>query len=131
MGDRYFVRSRPDGPEKGPYDIDAIRKSHENNLLKEDAIVRHENLSETHTLRELLGLGVVQTPRARVTHQEDERAYQRHQSEGNSNMIVGVIMIVAGLGLTAVSFSASGGGGVLFIGLVVFGFVRIIRGASH
>lgn len=140
MGDRYFVRARPDAPEKGPYDLESIRKSHENKMLKDDAVVRHEDLTETHTLRELLGLAPpAATPREkqhaqnlaehhRVALEEDERAYQQRQAAGSSNVMIGVIMIVAGLGLTAISFSASGGGGVLFIGLVVFGFLRILRG---
>ena len=57
---------------------------------------------------------------------------RRNKSASSTNMAIGVTMIIAGVGLTAATYSAASGGGryVVFTGLIVFGFVRLIRGAS-
>ena len=134
MADRYFVRANDGAPEKGPFAIDLIKKSHERRMLKDNAICRLENGTETFPLSTLLELPTPGEPRRTSTSAfsqgEMDAMVRRQKSEGSANMTIGLAMIVVGLVLTAVSFSASGGGGVVFIGLVVFGFVRIIRGAS-
>ena len=135
--ERYFVKSREDAPEKGPYTLDAIKKSFENQMLKGEAIVRPESGGAAQSLRELLELP---TPReagrnaltSEYTQADMDAMVRRNKSAGSANMAVGAVMIIAGLGLTAATYSASSGGGryVIFTGLIVFGFVRLIRGAS-
>lgn len=138
MGARYFVRSSPEGPEKGPYTVDLIKNSYERNMLKDDAMCRLDGGSSWISIRNVLELPTPGAPRnvafssSSDAQREMDSAHARQyqQAGGSSNMTIGLIMVVAGLVLTAVSFSASGGGGVLFIGLVIFGFIRIIRGAG-
>jgi len=136
MGERYFVRAKADGPEKGPYEVAAIKSSFDNGMLKGDATVRGETSGSTLTLRELLE---IPSPRERIrseaareyASQDLDRNVMQHGTDGSTNVMIGVGMIVAGLGLTAATYSAASGGGryVVFSGLIVFGFVRIIRGA--
>jgi hypothetical protein len=49
---------------------------------------------------------------------------------GAANVGVGLAMIVAGVVLTLISTSRAGGGGAIFVGLVIFGIARVIRGAA-
>jgi len=140
MGERYFVRASEGAPEKGPYTIEAIKKSHERQMLKDDAIARAEDGTETQTLAKLLGVGVV-APRdaahakmvSEFAQQDAESAARREQSAGSSQMLIGVASIAAGVVLTAVTYSAASGGGryVVFSGLVVFGIAQLIRGAAR
>ena len=141
MGDRYFVRAHDDAAEKGPYEIEVIKSSFSNGMLKGSATCRHENGTSTLTVAALLG---IEGPKPRGSREGDggdgmrrstlaelERARMQRSQGGSGNMTVGIVMVVIGVVLTVVSFGATGGGGVVFIGLVVFGFIRIIRGASE
>lgn len=140
MGEpRYFVRASVDAPIKGPFDRDSIRKSLDRGLMKPEAEARIDDAEGTEEWVALKTLfkPEIDEKRHKAEGAEFERAVAlqnllrgHERKEGGANLVVGVIMIVAGLGLTAASMSAGRGGGVLFVGLVVFGIVRIIRGAA-
>lgn len=137
MGDRYFVRSTEDGPEKGPYTVELIKSSYERAMLKDTAMCRLENGASWISIREVLELPTPGAPHKTAfsstsnAQREMDAQYARAQSGSNSNMTIGLIMIVAGIVLTIASFSAgSGGGGAVFVGLILFGFIRIVRGAA-
>ena len=135
---RFFVRSSEDGPEKGPYAMDALQKSFDRGLLKPDAMAREEGGETWISLKELLAPEIAKGVRKRTA--EDEADFQRARARdyeiesqgrtGNANLGIGIAMIVAGIVLTLISTSSAGGGGVIFVGLIVFGIVRVIRGAA-
>jgi len=146
----YFVRSSPNGPEKGPYELEVIRSSHEQGLLKLSALARPEGEDEVHFVAELLGLPVPEGARktAEVSAALPNRATadaaraavaprpQRpaQASTGSPNLMIGVVMLAAGVILSVLTYSAaseSGGGRyVVFTGLIAFGIVRIVRGLA-
>lgn len=136
MGDRFFVRAAPDAQAKGPFDRDSLRKSFDKGLMKPEAQVRPEDSEEWVTLKSLFKPeDDAKTRRAEsaeferaVAMQNMERRHER--SSGSANVAVGAIMLIAGLALTAASLSAGRGGGVIFVGLILFGIIRIIRGLA-
>lgn len=138
MGDKFFVRSSEDGAVKGPYELDALHKSFDRGLLKADAQARLDGGEKWIPLKELLAPELVKAARKRT--KEDEADFERardrdreienQRSGGSANVAIGAVMLIAGLGLTAVSLSAGQGGGVIFVGLILFGIIRIIRGAA-
>jgi hypothetical protein len=139
--ERYFVKANEDAPEKGPYTLDLIKKSHERGMLKGEAICRLENGKETYPLSTLLGQptpadasrsrgGYDGGMRDRTRDELEHASRQQAASAGSANLVIGLIMVAAGIGLTFISMSAAGGGGAIFIGLIVFGFIRMIRGAA-
>jgi len=133
---KYFVRASADAPVKGPFDRDALKKSLDRNLMKPEAEARPEDSEEWVTLKSLFK-EETDSKEQRAERQEFERAVavrnmerrdERRSSSGQ--MGVGVAMVIAGIALTLISTSQAGGGGVIFVGLIVFGIVRIIRGAA-
>jgi hypothetical protein len=142
MGDRYFVRSSEDGPEKGPFELDQVQKSFDRGLLKADAKARLEGGEKWIPLKELCapdlarqGKRAPQDGAHRLDPYEvDRQIAMDHASRGGggggANVGIGLAMIVAGVVLTLISTSQAGGGGVIFVGLVVFGIIRVIRGAA-
>jgi hypothetical protein len=133
---KYFVRADANAPVKGPFDRDAIKKSLERELMKPDAEARAEDAEEWVTLKSLFKEEDDAKDR-RKEEAEFQRAVavrnmerQAERSGGGANVAVGIVMVVAGLGLTAASLSAGRGGGVIFGGLIVFGIVRVIRGLA-
>jgi hypothetical protein len=141
MGDKYFVRSSEDGSEKGPFELDQVQKSYDRGLLKADAKARLEGGEKWIPLKELCAPDLArQGKRApkdgahRLDPYEVERQIAMdHASSsggGGANVGIGLAMIVAGVVLTLISTSQAGGGGVIFVGLVGFGIIRVIRGAA-
>jgi hypothetical protein len=138
MGDKYFVRSSTDGPEKGPYEIDALQKSFDRGLLKSDAMARLDGGEKWVSLKELLAPEIAKGVKRRSAEDEADFARARardfeienQRRSGSANLGIGLAMVAAGIVLTLISTSKAGGGGIIFVGLIVFGIVRIIRGAS-
>lgn len=140
MGEaKYFVRAAEHAPIKGPFERDSIRKSLDRGLMKPEAEARAEDATDSEAWVTLKSLFKPEDDAKEMKAESAafERSVmmqninrQHERKEGNANLVVGVIMIVAGLGLSAASMSAGRSGGVLFVGLVVFGIVRIIRGAA-
>ena len=133
---KYFVRASADAPIKGPFDRDAIRKSLDRGLMKPEAEARREDDVEWVTLKTLFK-PEEDVKQRKADDAEFERAValgnmeRRHErSAGGANVAIGLVMVIVGLALTVLSTSRAGGGGVIFVGLVVFGIVRIIRGAA-
>lgn len=132
---KFFVRASADAPEKGPFDRDALRKSFDRGLVKPEAEARPDGGSEWVTLKALFKAeDDAMDRKAEAASYERSTALRdiqerRQRRERGANVTVGVIMLVAGLALTLASLSAGRGGGAIFIGLIVFGIVRIIRGA--
>ena len=140
MGEpKYFVRASVDAPIKGPFDRESIRKSLDRGLMKPEAEAR---IDDAEGAEEWVKLKVLLKPeedaklrteetmafQRAVALQNLDRAHQR--KEGNANLVIGAVMIGAGIILSAASISAGRSGGLLFVGLIVFGIVRIIRGAA-
>jgi hypothetical protein len=137
-GAKYFVRASADAPVKGPFTRDAIGKSLERGLMKLDAEARAEDGEEWVTLKSLFKPEEDSKQRRREqaeyreaqTARDMQAAAERARSGGSANVAIGVVMLVAGLALTGISMSAGSRGGVIFVGLIVFGIVRVIRGAA-
>lgn len=133
---KYFVRASADAPVKGPFDRDALKKSLDRGLMKLEAEAREEDSEEWVTLKSLFKPETDSKER-RAEYREYERAVElrnmerAHERSGASGQMgLGVAMVIAGIALTLISTSQAGGGGVIFVGLIVFGIVRIIRGAA-
>jgi hypothetical protein len=144
MGDRYFVRSFEDAPEKGPYDLEQLQKSYDKGLLKPEAKARVDGGEKWIPLKELFAPVVDRREKKKKRDDDDddferardmERRIENERRAGQQNVWLGVAMIGAGVLLTVISISAGGGRGAIFIGLVVFGLVvfgliRVVRGAA-
>ena len=133
---KYFVRANADAPVKGPFERDALKKSLDRGLMKPEAEARREDSDDWVALKVMFKpetdakqrvMDDVEFQRA-VALVNMERSHERR--EGGANLGIGLAMVVAGIVLTLVSTSQAGGGGVIFVGLIVFGIVRIIRGAA-
>jgi hypothetical protein len=138
MGDRYVVRSSADGPEKGPYDLEQLQKSYDKGLLKAEAQARVEGGEKWIPLKDLFAPVVDRREKRRKRDDDEdferardvERQIENERRVAQQNMYLGVGMIAGGVLLTVVSISAGGGRGAIFIGLIVFGLVRLVRGAA-
>lgn len=133
---KYFVRASADAPVKGPFELDALRKSLDRGLMKPEAEARGESSEEWVTLKSLFK-PEVEAKERKAESAEFERAVamrnmerQGERGAGSANVTIGIVMLVAGLALTGVSMSAGQSGGVIFVGLILFGIIRIIRGLA-
>jgi hypothetical protein len=121
----YFVKMKEGSDERGPYALDALRSSYRKQLLGPAAMVRTTESTEWKTLRVLLE--GEPAPKNVDTAPGRHEAWRAAPEAPNNNALIGIGMIVAGLALTAISFSAGGSRGILFFGLVVAGAVRIFK----
>jgi hypothetical protein len=124
----YFVKMKEGSDERGPYALDALRSSYRKQLLGPTALVRTTESAEWKTLRALLE-GNPESPRPRNLDTAPGRheAWRAAPEASNNNAMIGMGMIVVGLALTAISFSAGGPRGIVFFGLVIAGAVRMLK----
>jgi GYF domain 2 len=124
----YFVKMKEGSDERGPYTLDALRSSYKKQLLSPTAMVRTVQCAEWKPLRTLLEGNPEPVPlRNFDTAPGRHEAWRAAPETSNNNAMIGLGMIVAGLALTAVSFSAGGSRGILFFGLVIAGAVRMMK----
>ncbi len=139
MSNRYFVKSNPDAPENGPYSHESIKTSYETGMLNRRAVVRAESDGRTMTLQDLLDIPTVservrsEAEREYARANVDRNVRDRRTGDGSTNLLTGVGMVVAGIVLSVVTYSAASGGGryVVFTGLIAVGLVRIVRGGAQ
>lgn len=133
--ERWFVRVSADRPEKGPYRYEALKSAFRQGRLRREASVRSEQSGAMCLLHELVEDDVLEEERivrrARIEEAERAAAQQREHAGRSTGAASGVVMIVAGLGLSLLSFSTGNNGGMLFFGLVIVGFVRVVRAQSR
>jgi hypothetical protein len=124
----YFVKMKEGDEERGPYTLEALRSSFKRQLLGPTAMIRTRESVEWIPLRELIEATVQPArPRNPDTAPGRHEPWRARQEAPNNNPMIGLAMVLGGLALTAVSFSAGGSRGILFFGLVIAGIVRMVR----
>ena len=141
--EQYFVKTNDDAPEKGPFDLNAIRESVKRGLFAKNGLARKQDGADWSPIAQVLSMpagasvpGAVLTKEdrayaAQLRQEEAERLAARSNSGKSGGMAIGLAMIGLGVVLTAVGYSAAGEGGggryILFYGLIIAGIVRVVR----
>lgn len=129
---RWFLRLRPDGDEKGPYTLDQLEESVEAGRIPSDAATRPEGGGEPSTVKDLLEERKSreirkQAKRARKRRLEDEAGAAEDERE-RRKPLAGIQLVAAIVSLVAavvlVAFSRNG---VMTITGLVVGVLALVR----
>jgi GYF domain 2 len=119
--------------EKGPYALEGLRESLAEGALHGSTLVRAEGSEAWKPLDAVVKPKPRAAAPALAVERDPEVARSAQRAAAERNMLVGGLICVVGIGVTAVTYSgasSSGGHYVVAWGAIAFGALRFFRGLS-